>query len=148
MRRRLFRIPLLSAPLPLALALLGYVALARFFAQQLVMTGIVLVVAWLVYLAIRAVTRDPQHLHPVGDILETRFGLDAPRRSQLARLTEAALTLALVTSPSWTAQPAPADDDVLRRLATTTTAKACQLAEAKSFPGMPPSQSACMLETE
>ena len=80
----------------LALALLGYVALARFFAQQLVMTGIVLVVAWLVYLAIRAVTRDPQHLHPVGDILETRFGLDAPRRSQLARLTEAALTLALV----------------------------------------------------
>ena len=31
------------------------------------------------------------------------------------------LTLALVTSPSWKAQPAPADDEVLRRWATTTT---------------------------
>jgi cytochrome c oxidase assembly protein subunit 15 len=31
------------------------------------------------------------------------------------------LTLALVTSPSWKAQPAPADDDALRRVATTTT---------------------------
>jgi small-conductance mechanosensitive channel len=78
------------------MALLGYVALARFLAQQLVMTGIVVVVAGLLYLAIRALTRDPQHLYPVNDILEARFGLDAPRRSQLARLTEAALTLALV----------------------------------------------------
>jgi cytochrome c oxidase assembly protein subunit 15 len=31
------------------------------------------------------------------------------------------LTLALVTSPSWRAQPAAADDDGFRRLATTTT---------------------------
>jgi cytochrome c oxidase assembly protein subunit 15 len=31
------------------------------------------------------------------------------------------LTLALVTSPSWTAHPAPADDEVLRRLALATT---------------------------
>jgi heme a synthase len=30
------------------------------------------------------------------------------------------LTLALVTSPSWKAQPAPADDEVLRRLAIAT----------------------------
>jgi small-conductance mechanosensitive channel len=80
----------------LALALFGYVALARFVAQQLVMTGIVLVVWWLLYLAIRAVTREPQQRrYPVGEMLEARFGLDAPRRDQLARLTELALTFAL-----------------------------------------------------
>jgi potassium-dependent mechanosensitive channel len=81
----------------LGLALFGYVALARFVAQQLVLTGIVLVVCWLLYLAIRAVTREPQQRrYPVGELLEARFGLDAPRRNQLARLTEIALTFALV----------------------------------------------------
>jgi small-conductance mechanosensitive channel len=78
-------------------ALLGYVALSRFIAQQLVMTGIVVALCSLGYLAIRAITRDPQHTsYPVGEMLEARFGLDAPRRYQLARLTEFALTLALV----------------------------------------------------
>jgi potassium efflux system protein len=81
----------------LATALSGYVALARFLAQQLVLTGIVVVVGWLAYLAIRAVTREPpQRGFPVGEILESRFGLDGPRRNQLARLTELALTLAVV----------------------------------------------------
>jgi len=81
----------------LATALSGYVALARFLTQQLVLTGIVIVVGWLAYLAIRAVTREPpQRSFPVGEILETRFGLDGPRRNQLARLTELALTLAVV----------------------------------------------------
>ena len=81
----------------LGLALLGYVALARFLAQQLVMTGIVIVVSCLLYLAIRAVTRDSQQRrYPVGEMLEARFGLDAPRRNQLARLTEIALTFALI----------------------------------------------------
>jgi potassium efflux system protein len=81
----------------LGLSLLGYVALARFVAQQLVMTGIVVVVVWLLYLAIRAVTREPhQRRYPVGQMLEARFGLDAPRRTQLARLTEIALTFALM----------------------------------------------------
>jgi len=81
----------------LAATLLGYVALGRFIAQQLVMTSIVVVIVCLGYLAIRAVTREPQHTsYPVGEMLEARFGLDAPRRHQLARLTELALTLALV----------------------------------------------------
>jgi potassium-dependent mechanosensitive channel len=62
-----------------------------------VMTGIVIVVGWLLYLAIRAVTRDPQQRrYPVGEMLEARFGLDAPRRNQLVRLTEIALTFALI----------------------------------------------------
>ena len=81
----------------MASAILGYVALARFLTQQIVLTGIVVSVVWLLYLAIRAVTREPRHQrYPVGEILESRFGLDAPRRNQLARLTEIALTLALI----------------------------------------------------
>jgi potassium efflux system protein len=81
----------------LAFALLGYVALARFIAQQLVMTGIVVAVGCLLYLAIRAMTREPQQRrYPVSEMLEARFGLDAPRRNQLARLTEIALTFALI----------------------------------------------------
>ncbi len=81
----------------LAFAVLGYVALARFIAQQLVLTGIVIAVGCLLYLAIRAVTREPQQRrYPVGEMLEARFGLDAPRRNQLTRLTEIALTFALI----------------------------------------------------
>jgi small-conductance mechanosensitive channel len=80
----------------LGLALLGYVALARFVAQQLVLTGVVALVWWLLYLAIRAVTRDrQQRAFPVGEMLEARFGLDTQRRNQLAWLTEVALTFAL-----------------------------------------------------
>ena len=81
----------------LGFALLGYVALARFIAQQLVMTSIVIAVGCLLYLAIRAITREPpNHAYPVGEILQSRFGLDEPRRNQLAKLTEVALTFALI----------------------------------------------------
>jgi potassium efflux system protein len=80
-----------------ATVLLGYVALARFAAQQLQLTGIVVLLGWLGYLAIRAFTREPpQRSRPVSDLLEQKFGLDAPRRHQLARLTELALTFLLV----------------------------------------------------
>lgn len=80
----------------LGASLLGYVALARFVAQQLVTTGIVALVAALLFLAIRAITREPEDArHPVGRMLEARFGIDAPRRHQIARLTEFALTLTL-----------------------------------------------------
>jgi potassium-dependent mechanosensitive channel len=80
-----------------AAALLGYVALARFVAQQLVLTGIVVLLTWLGYLAIRAFTREPRHhALPVGDLLKQRLGLDESRRRQLTRLTELALTFALI----------------------------------------------------
>jgi small-conductance mechanosensitive channel len=76
---------------------LGYVALGRFAAQQVIMTGVVGLVATLLYLAIRAFTRDQNGgVHPVGQVLEQRFGLDAGRRQQLATLTEVALSLLLV----------------------------------------------------
>ena len=95
---RLLKFPLWAIAIGIiATALAGYVALARFLAQQLVLTGIVVVVGWLAYLAIRAVTRaPPQRSFPVGEILESRFGLDGPRRNQLTRLTELALTLAVI----------------------------------------------------
>jgi potassium-dependent mechanosensitive channel len=80
-----------------AAALTGYVALARFVSQQLVLTGIILLLMWLGFLAIRAFTREPaQRGLPVRQMLEQRFGLDEPRRHQLARLTEFALTLGLI----------------------------------------------------
>jgi potassium efflux system protein len=95
---RWLKVPLWTIAIGIVVAaLLGYVALARFAAQQLVLTGIVVLLGWLGYLAIRAVTREPpQRGLPVGDLLEQRFGLDASRRHQLTRLTELALTFALV----------------------------------------------------
>ncbi len=76
---------------------MGYVAFGRFIAHQFVLTTVVLVVMWLLYLAIRALTREPQEVGlPVVDILETKFGLDAPRRQTLARLTELALSMLLL----------------------------------------------------
>jgi small-conductance mechanosensitive channel len=97
-RPRWLKLPLWAVAIGIvAAALSGYVALARFAAQQLVLTGIVALVGWLGFLAIRAFTREPpQRGVPVGELLEQRFGLDAPRRHQLARLTEFTLTFALV----------------------------------------------------
>jgi len=81
----------------IASTLTGYVALGRFIAQQFVMTAVVVVVAGLLYLAIRAFTRDPAETRlSVGEMLEARFGLDAARRQTLAKLAEIVLTLTLV----------------------------------------------------
>jgi potassium efflux system protein len=82
-----------------AATLLGYAALARFASQQLVLSGIVALLCWLGYLAIRAFTREPtQQSRAFGAALEHRLGLDRPRRRQLAGLTELALTFALILS--------------------------------------------------
>ena len=91
------KLPLWIAAAAIMLAcLLGYVALGRFGAQQLVMTGVAALVATLLFLAIRAFTRESgQGRRAVGLVLEEKFGLDAPRRQQLAWLTEAALSLTL-----------------------------------------------------
>jgi small-conductance mechanosensitive channel len=77
-----------------AATLLGYVALGRFIAHQFVMTAIVASVALLLYLAIRAFTRQPEEIGlPVGELLEAKFGIDPPRWRLLARLAELGLTL-------------------------------------------------------
>ncbi len=94
---RWLKLPLWIAAAGIVVAcLLGYVALARFAAQQIVMTGVVALVAILLYLAIRAFTRESgTNRHAVSLMLEETFGFDEPRRQQLAWLTEAALTIAV-----------------------------------------------------
>ncbi len=96
-RPRWLKIPLwIAATGIVAACLTGYVALGRFAAQQIVMTGVIALVAMLLFLAIRAVTRERTvRGHAISAILEDTFGLDEPRRQQLATLTEAALTLTL-----------------------------------------------------
>jgi small-conductance mechanosensitive channel len=75
----------------------GYIALARFVAFQLVMSGVVLTTVGLVYLAIRAVTRGrADGRHVLGEFLANRFGLDGLRQIQLSRLVEFAATFALI----------------------------------------------------
>lgn len=97
MRPRWLKYPLwLAVPAIVGAALIGYLALARFVAQQIVMTGVIGLVATLLFLAIRAFTRESgEAVHPVGGMLTSRLGLDAPRRQQIAHLTEAVLTFAL-----------------------------------------------------
>jgi potassium-dependent mechanosensitive channel len=96
-RPRWLKLPLWIVALGIvAAALLGYAALARFATQQLLLTGIVALLSWLGYLAIRAFTREPtEQSRALGNLMERQLGLDQPRREQLARLTEIALTFAL-----------------------------------------------------
>ena len=94
---RWLKIPLWFAAAGILVAcLFGYVALGRFAAQQLVMTGVVGLISTLLFLAIRAFTREGVNgRHAMSVMLEEQFGFDAPRRQQLAWLAEAALTLTL-----------------------------------------------------
>ncbi len=96
-RPRWLKIPLWIAAAAIVVeCLLGYVALGRFTAQQLVMTGVVVLVASLLFLAIRAFTRgNGDSRNPVSLFLEEQIGLDGSRRQQLAWLTESLLTIAL-----------------------------------------------------
>lgn len=93
------KLPLLSvATLILGASITGYIALGRFVAHQVVLTGTVLAAGGLVYLAIRAATRgrsDNRDL--IGNALERRFGFtETGTRRQISRLVEVLLTLILV----------------------------------------------------
>ncbi len=91
---RWLKIPLwLAAVAIIACCLLGYVALGRFLAQQIVMTGVVTLVASLLFLAIRAFTRGSDN--SVGSFLEDRMGFDTVRRKQLSWVTESVLSIAV-----------------------------------------------------
>ena len=89
------KIPLWMAAGAIILScLLGYVAFGRFLAQQMVMTGVVGLVATLLYLAIRAYTRGNTTTRGhISLLLEEQMGFDATRRKQLGWLTETVLTL-------------------------------------------------------
>ena len=96
-RPRWMKLPLWGFAIAiLAASMAGYIAFGRFIAQQLVLTAIILGVTALLYLAIRAITRDPiADGRGFGSSLERQFGLDDTRRRQLAWLTEITLTFAL-----------------------------------------------------
>ncbi|MEZ5818044.1 MAG: DUF3772 domain-containing protein [Hyphomicrobiaceae bacterium] len=89
-----------TAIMILVSSVLGYVALGRFVAHQVVLTGTVLAACGLLYLAVRAATRgrgDNRDL--IGQTLETAFGLvDPVRRRQLSRLIEVMATLVIGTA--------------------------------------------------
>ncbi len=96
LRPRWLKLPLWVAVIAIIGACaLGYVALARFAAQQLGMSGVIGLVTTLLFLAIRAFTQPSETPNAFGAVLEQRFGLDAGRRQQLARLTEFALSISL-----------------------------------------------------
>jgi small-conductance mechanosensitive channel len=92
------KLPLWIAALSIiGLCLTGYIALGRFLAQQLVMTGVVGLVATLLYLAIRAFTRGSTTSRGhISELLEERMGFDDVRRKQLGWLTEVVLTIGVV----------------------------------------------------
>ena len=76
---------------------LGFVALGRYIAQQIVLTGTVLAIAGLLYLGVRAVTRRRADTpSTIGLLLENRFRIERTRQSQIVRLVEIAAMLALV----------------------------------------------------
>ena len=85
------KLPLLLTGLVIFVAsMLGYVALGRFIAHQVVLSGTVLGACGLLYLAIRAATRGrTENRDLVSLSLERNFGLTDPaRRRQLSRLVE------------------------------------------------------------
>ena len=80
-----------------AMTLLGYLALGRFIAQQLVLTGTVCVAGSLVYLTIRSVTRTmEQPANPIGNALAARLRFEPARVNEFAWLVEVLLAIALM----------------------------------------------------
>ena len=92
---RWLKLPLWLAAGGIVIAcMLGYVALGRFMAQQIVLTGVIALAAILLFLAIRAITREgTDGRHAYGTFLETQLGLEPQRREQVTWATEGALTL-------------------------------------------------------
>ncbi|MEO8651930.1 MAG: DUF3772 domain-containing protein [Hyphomicrobiaceae bacterium] len=81
----------------LGATLAGYIPLGRFIAQQLVLTGTVLVAAGICYLTIRTITRTiDEPTNPFGQTLAGRLRLEHTRVSEFAWLAELLLTLLLL----------------------------------------------------
>lgn len=95
---RWLKLPLwMAAATIIIVCLTGYVALGRFLAQQIVMTGVVGLVATLLFLAIRAFTRENADKRSATSVfLEEQIGFDANRRRQVAWVTESMLSLVVI----------------------------------------------------
>lgn len=97
------KLPLWAATLAIVVALvLGYVALARFLTGQIINTGLIAVLTFLLYSANSAFTKNLQdEERPEGGWLRHRLGLDEPRRRQVAYAVGFTLNLmmALLIAP-------------------------------------------------
>ncbi|MGH6815484.1 MAG: mechanosensitive ion channel family protein, partial [Hyphomicrobiaceae bacterium] len=95
---RWLKVPLMAVALAIVAAVLfGYVALGRFLAAQVLVTGSVAVAAILLHLAIGAIAYGSTEVdRPVGRILHHQFGLDAERRSQLSHILSILLNIILI----------------------------------------------------
>jgi potassium efflux system protein len=81
----------------LGTTLAGYIPLGRFIAQQLVLTGTVLVAAGIIYLTIRTITRTiDEPTNPFGAALTGRLRFEQRRVSEFAWLAELLLTILLL----------------------------------------------------
>jgi potassium efflux system protein len=104
MRPYAIKIPLLLVALAIiATSLLGYVALGRFIAGQVVVTGSVIVLALLLHLAIRALTTEehPEWLPQPAWLRQQSFGLETSQRRTIIRVVAFLLNvlLALLAIP-------------------------------------------------
>lgn len=83
---RALRLPLwIAAFLILLTAMLGYVALSRFIAAQVIVTGTILALLYLLLLWVEAFGQSIRDEHaPAGRWLKERIGFDERRREQLA----------------------------------------------------------------
>jgi potassium-dependent mechanosensitive channel len=77
--------------------LLGYIPLGRFLAQQLVLSGTVIVAAGVCYLTIRAIARTiNEPTNPLGRTLSKRLSLEPERVGEFGWLVELLLTTLLL----------------------------------------------------
>lgn len=97
LRPVLLKVPLLVVALAImAASLSGYIALGRFMAGQMVVTGSVIVLVLLLHLAIRAVIGEPGHeAERFRTIFDERLGLEDRHRHVLGRGASVLLNVAL-----------------------------------------------------
>lgn len=97
LRPLLLKLPLLAIALTImAASLSGYIALGRFLAGQMVVTGSVVVLVLLLHLAIRAVIGEPGHeAERFRTVFDERLGLDDQHRHVLGRGASVLLNVAL-----------------------------------------------------
>lgn len=97
-RPRWLKLPLIVVAIAIGgVSILGYVALGRFLAGQVVLTGSALVVTVLLHLAIRAMTAEPTGSEAVpGSMLARQLGLDQRQRHHVNQLLGVVLNVLLV----------------------------------------------------
>lgn len=99
----LLKVPLLGVAVFILLtSLFGYIALGQFVADQVIVTGSVVVLVLLLHLAIRAFTGQDQGTErALGRVVHSRLGLNETQTSFVTNITAVALNilLALVAMP-------------------------------------------------